>query len=63
MSNDSNAALAGFCFIIDRLISDVDGCKLKPDLHDLEALEMALFDLQNAKVMLLLALIGNEVAH
>lgn len=63
MGNDSNAAVAGFCFIIDRLIADIDGCRLKPDLHDAEALDMALLDLTNAKVMLLLALIGQEVAH
>lgn len=63
MNNDSNAALAGFCSIIDRLVADIDGCRLKPDLHDLEALDMALFDLTNAKVMLMLALIGDEVAH
>ena len=60
---DMTAAVKELSFDLDRLIGLVEGLKLSPQLHDVEALELALFDLINAKAMLLLALIGDEVVH
>ena len=63
MSHDLQFAASHFFHDIDDLISALEGCLLHRDLKDQEALEIAIHDLVSAKLHLMLALVGEEVAH
>jgi Ni,Fe-hydrogenase III large subunit len=63
MSHDLNYAASGLIAELDRVLSALEGMALHRDLVDLEALEMAMFDVENAKAAILLALCGKDVAH
>jgi hypothetical protein len=64
MSYDLDFAAAGLCAQIDQVISALEnGLRMHHDLHDLEALELALYDLENAKALIMLALCGKDKAH
>lgn len=60
---DMSAAIKEFMFDLDRTINNAQGLRLSPQVHDVEALEIAITDLYNAKTMLIEALVGNTVAH
>ena len=61
--SDMNSALREITFDLDRMIGNAQGLRLSPQVHDLEALELAISDLISAKFMLMDALIGESVAH
>jgi hypothetical protein len=63
MNIDTSYAAKTICADLDRLISSLEGMRLHNALEDMEALELAIFDLINAKAMVLLALVNTEVAH
>ena len=63
MDNDTSYACSKLCAEIDAFISALDGFRLHRGVDDPEALEIAMFDLENAKAMILLALTGKEKAH
>ncbi len=63
MNHDLEYAAISICSEIDRLESALEGMALHRDLSDLEALEIALLDLESAKKSVLLALCGKEVQH
>jgi hypothetical protein len=61
--SDMSSAIKEFLFDLDRTIANAQGLRLSPQVNDIEALEIAIFDLMNARAMLIDALVGNSVAH
>lgn len=63
MSNDLKYSAISICLDIDRMQQALDLMVSNENVSDEEALALTIFDLENAKAAILLALCGKEVAH